>query len=281
MTSIVFQFTLNLGLSFLFQKPETTAPNAAKQPETTAEPVISSTQNDENRNSDGANSAPNNAQNDSNNVNAAEVAAASPEEITAFMAEQDAKLLEMKADGKSTWKQIAAELKKPPHELKARFKELKAAENAAGGELGGQKEAGGGGEEGRGGDDTGGGGGIDEGGGGDGGGDGEGDVGNNGGNAKEDGGKKEKGSKGKKNKRGNAAAPEGEGGSESALREPQWKEWMQDELFSFEELQILSELVRKDKEREWLRIASGFYDKTGRRVHVDDVQERFAGLKAN
>ncbi|KAF2233165.1 hypothetical protein EV356DRAFT_568246 [Viridothelium virens] len=275
MTSTVFHFTLNLGLGFLFQKPETTAPNAAKQPETTAEPVTSGTNNEENRNSDGANSAPNNAPNDNNNVNATEVAAASPEQTTTFTAEQDAKLLEMKADGKSTWKQIAAELGKPPHELKARFKELKAAENAAGGDSGGQKEVGGGGGEG------GGNGGNGDGAtwsGGGGGGDGEGGGGNNGGSVKEEGGKREKGGKGKKNKRGYAAAPAGDGRSELVSGESQWKKWSQDELFSFEELQILSELVRKDKEREWLRIASGFYDKTGRRVHADDVQERFAEL---
>lgn len=52
----------------------------------------------------------------------------------------------------------------------------------------------------------------------------------------------------------------------------------QDDLFSFAELQLLSELVAKHHADRWGMVASRFFDKTGRRVHPDDVRDKFMGL---
>jgi len=61
------------------------------------------------------------------------------------------------------------------------------------------------------------------------------------------------------------------------------KEWLtlqEDDLFSFGELQCLSELIMRDQSQTWLRIASSFYDKTGRKVHPEDIQEKFEQMAA-
>lgn len=281
------------SLTFIshLQKPETTAKNAEKHPEATsqngAKPVEVTAQNgtkepeaiteppaaDKNGGQGGSDDKANNKADP----------AVGPNGDPDFTPEQDTKLLEMKADGKSTWKQIAAELSKPPHELKKRFKELKAGDNAGGGGNGGNKEEDGGhGKAGEGGGHK-----EEDGGNGLGGREGEGskekqgDGKNGGGGSAVDEGsfKKEKGNKEKKDANVKKNKVERHDGAEPAFTLPQWRDLAQDDLFSLEELQILWNLVKKDKEKEWLRIASGFYDKTGRRVHGDDIRERFAELK--
>lgn len=52
----------------------------------------------------------------------------------------------------------------------------------------------------------------------------------------------------------------------------------EDDLFSFGELQCLSELTIRDESQRWLRIAAAFFDKTGRRVHPDDIRDKFMEL---
>ena len=49
----------------------------------------------------------------------------------------------------------------------------------------------------------------------------------------------------------------------------------EDDFFSAVELRLLADLMMRDDARRWLRISSAFFDKTGRRVHPDDVRERF------
>lgn len=60
----------------------------------------------------------------------------------------------------------------------------------------------------------------------------------------------------------------------------EWMTLQEDDLFSFGELQCLSELIAKDSGQSWLRIASAFYDTTGRRVHPDDIRDKFQQLGA-
>ena len=62
----------------------------------------------------------------------------------------------------------------------------------------------------------------------------------------------------------------------------EWMTLQEDDVFSFAELQCLSELMLRDERHRWMRLASAFYDKTGRRVHPDDIREKFGemgGLK--
>lgn len=59
------------------------------------------------------------------------------------------------------------------------------------------------------------------------------------------------------------------------------KQWMtldEDAIFSFGELQLLSELIMRDNNQTWLRVAGRFYDKTGRRVHPEDIREKFVEI---
>lgn len=55
----------------------------------------------------------------------------------------------------------------------------------------------------------------------------------------------------------------------------EWKNLQEDDLFSFGELQCLTELIMRDERQRWLRIASAFADRTGRRVHSEDIREKF------
>ena len=55
----------------------------------------------------------------------------------------------------------------------------------------------------------------------------------------------------------------------------EWKNLQEDDLFSFGELQCLTELIMRDDRQRWLRIASAFADRTGRRVHPEDIREKF------
>jgi len=67
-------------------------------------------------------------------------------------------------------------------------------------------------------------------------------------------------------------------GSEARFTMGEWMTLREDDLFSFGELQLLSELLNRDETIRWDRIASQFYDKTGRRVHKDDIREKFEGI---
>ena len=60
----------------------------------------------------------------------------------------------------------------------------------------------------------------------------------------------------------------------------EWQTLQEDSLFSFGELQCLSELIMRDQSQTWLRIAAAFYDKTGRRVHPEDIREKFESMAA-
>lgn len=57
-----------------------------------------------------------------------------------------------------------------------------------------------------------------------------------------------------------------------------WLTLQEDDLFSFGELQCLSELIAKDLNQGWQRVAAKFFDLTGRRVHPDDVREKFENM---
>ncbi|KAF2159152.1 hypothetical protein M409DRAFT_61101 [Zasmidium cellare ATCC 36951] len=63
--------------------------------------------------------------------------------------------------------------------------------------------------------------------------------------------------------------------SEARFTIEEWKALQGDELFTFDELQLLSEIIMRDPGQSWLAVASRFLDKTGRRVHPDDVRDKF------
>ncbi|KAJ9669436.1 hypothetical protein H2201_000303 [Coniosporium apollinis] len=52
---------------------------------------------------------------------------------------------------------------------------------------------------------------------------------------------------------------------------------MEDEFFSFSDLQLIARLVQKEQEHLWLRVASRFYDHTERRIHPDDIRDKVQG----
>lgn len=66
--------------------------------------------------------------------------------------------------------------------------------------------------------------------------------------------------------------------SEARFTKGEWMTLMEDDLFSFGELQCLSELLVQDDRQRWLRIASRFSDKTGRKVHPEDIRDKFAEM---
>ncbi|KAF2214734.1 hypothetical protein CERZMDRAFT_82667 [Cercospora zeae-maydis SCOH1-5] len=58
----------------------------------------------------------------------------------------------------------------------------------------------------------------------------------------------------------------------------EWRRLQEDDFFSFDELQLLCQLIGKKGQSSWLGIASAFHDKTGRRVHPDDIREKFEAV---
>jgi hypothetical protein len=54
-----------------------------------------------------------------------------------------------------------------------------------------------------------------------------------------------------------------------------WLTLQEDDMFSFGELQCLSELIGKDLSQSWQRVAARFFDLTGRRIHPDNVRDKF------
>lgn len=144
----------------------------------------------------------------------------------------------MKAENKS-WADIAAELSRPPHELKKRFKEI-SSDNVGQKHDGGKKDKKGKNESG-------------------------------GGEEKE----KQQQKQSKKDKKAAKKEAEADEDSEVRFTMGEWLTLQEDSLFSFGELQLLSELIIRDRDQTWLRIAGAFFDKTGRRVHQDDIREKF------
>jgi hypothetical protein len=52
----------------------------------------------------------------------------------------------------------------------------------------------------------------------------------------------------------------------------------EDDLFSFGELQALSELIGKDMQAMWQRVSAAFFGMTGRRIAAEDIRDKFEGL---
>ncbi|TKA80153.1 hypothetical protein B0A49_00759 [Cryomyces minteri] len=154
-----------------------------------------------------------------------------------FTRAQDAKLLRLKAEGKQTWKEIASALGKSQSQVKNRYKDIKPAEDKAG-EATSKAEK-------------------------------------NKGNA----------AKGKGAKEGSKNAKNHAGGDARAASKPydddikfsleEWKVLNEDDVFSFKELQLLAAIMFKDVDEQCMRVASRFFDKTGRRIHPHDVREKF------
>ncbi|KAK4547269.1 hypothetical protein LTR36_000924 [Oleoguttula mirabilis] len=219
-----------------------------------------------------------------------------------WTAEEDARLKALKAENKS-WKEIIEEMGRPKHELVARFKEIK--DTDAGEE---QKDGAGkkGGEGGKKDKNKGGGGANDDGGGTKNDGEGKGKKNKKGDKQqqqtaeekkaaglkiaaekkkeKEEAEKKAAADDKKKTSQrssgGKAASAAGSGKGEARFTMGEWMTLQEDSLFSFGELQCLSELIMRDQNQTWLRIAAAFYDKTGRRVHPDDIREKFEEMAA-
>jgi len=170
-----------------------------------------------------------------------------------FTAEDDKRLMEMKAVNAS-WKDIIAELGRPRDVLKDRYDHLKALQ---GGVEADKKQDGGNGKDEK----------HNK------------QEGNNKGGKK--GGKENKQDKGdkKSDEKPTAKAPS-KVPSRTSSRDvrftgDEWKNLQEDDLFSFGELQCLTELIMRDDRQRWLRIASAFADWTGRRVHPEDIREKF------
>lgn len=68
--------------------------------------------------------------------------------------------------------------------------------------------------------------------------------------------------------------------SEARFTMSEWMTLSEDELFTFQELQLLSRIIMRDPSQSWLRVASNFHDKTGRRIHPDDIREKFEAMAA-
>nr|OQO21982.1 hypothetical protein B0A51_12362 [Rachicladosporium sp. CCFEE 5018] len=181
----------------------------------------------------------------------------------AWTADEDAKIKAMKADKKS-WNEIAIEISRAKWQVQARFKEINV-DGAAGDDKGnanGNEE-----KKSKGGHQA--------------------DGNKKGNNNANDGG----GEKGKKDKADNDNATKQDKKPNNQKSQPSklatedarftmadWQTLQEDDLFSFSELQCLSEIIAKDPEMSWPRIAARFFDITGRRVHADDVREKFEGL---
>lgn len=56
-----------------------------------------------------------------------------------------------------------------------------------------------------------------------------------------------------------------------------WYELKEDDLFSFDELQALIEILEADGAHLWDRVASKFYNRTGRRILPADIMKKMSG----
>ncbi|KAL1586849.1 hypothetical protein WHR41_04044 [Cladosporium halotolerans] len=199
----------------------------------------------------------------------------------AWTPEEDAKLKALKGEGK-TWRQIGEEMGRGKAALQARWKEIGGAGGNAGGNDQGKKNDGGakGGSE-----------------------QGKKDEGGMDGEGKKPEGKQEgQGKQGKKGKGGKGEGGKGEGGNQGVEAKKEqsvakdeslkaadanqetrftmgdWLVLQEDDLFSFGELQCLSELIAKDCDQSWQRISANFFNLTGRRIHPNDVREKFESM---
>lgn len=179
-----------------------------------------------------------------------------PNRMDDFTAEQDAKLLEMKAQNKS-WKDIETELGKPKHVLQKRFKETKpASEDAAKKAEEGKKKA----EENKKRAEEG----KDEA-----------AAAKKGKEGKEKAKKKEEEEeeKKKKKKEGGGDGKEEQEGRKFTLEE--WATLTEDDVFTYEDLKALADIFSLDEEQRWIRVASKFYGLTGRRMDPGDIKDKF------
>lgn len=205
----------------------------------------------------------------------------------AWAAEQGNMLKAMKENGK-TWNQIAQELGRAKHQVQARWKEINPAaqgknENAEKKDNGG---GGGGGNQNQQGENN-------EGGKGQGkkgkkgkqerqGGNKQNNNQNNNQQANENKGEDQKG--GSQHKRDDKPAAKQSNNQpantnhEARFTMNDWLTLQEDDIFSFGELHCLSELIAKDLNQGWQRVAAKFFDLTGRRVHPDDVREKFESM---
>lgn len=102
------------------------------------------------------------------------------------------------------------------------------------------------------------------------------DKGGDGGKKKDKEKKKEKEKEKEKPKKPASNAPSHRSHrSEARFTMEEWRILQEDEMFTFGELQLLSEIIMKDTSQSWLKVASRFHDKTGRRVHPDDIKDKF------
>lgn len=211
------------------------------------------------------------------------------DDAAAWTADEDKKLKFLKEDGK-TWAQITVEMGRSKSQLQARWKEINPAQGGKGD--GGKKDngGGGGGDQNQQGKDNKGGNqqgqgkkGKKKGG----------DNNNQNNNNKKD--KKEKenqdqpkqqdkkddkpASKQDKSKpASNKSNHSGRAHNEARFTMTDWLTLQEDDIFSFGELQCLSELIAKDMNQGWQRVAARFFDLTGRRVHPDDIREKFESM---
>ncbi|KAJ9630731.1 hypothetical protein H2203_001255 [Taxawa tesnikishii (nom. ined.)] len=159
-----------------------------------------------------------------------------PNRMDDFTAEQDAKLLEMKAQNKS-WKDIETELGKPKHVLQKRFKETKpASEDAAKKAEEGKKKA----EE----------------------------------NKKRAEEGKDEAAAAKKGKEGKEKAKKKEE-EEEEKKEEEGRRGRREGGAGGEKVHALADIFSLDEEQRWIRVASKFYGLTGRRMDPGDIKDKF------
>jgi len=209
--------------------------------------------------------------------------------------EQDKTIIAMKGENK-TWAQIGLEVGRAKHEVSARWKVINP--NKGNNEDAGKKDtSGGGGDKGqqnKGGNNQGRGkGGKKNKGGGNNQNNNQNNNNNNNQQNKNDNKQNNNNKKDDKNKNQNqnnnqkkpndkpaAKQPSNNGNATNEVRFTMndWLTLQEDDIFSFGELQCLSELIAKDMNQGWQRVAAKFFDLTGRRVHPDDVREKFESM---
>lgn len=190
---------------------------------------------------------------------------ATPDAAATFTSEQDAKILKMKGENKS-WKMIADELGTHPGRVKGRFKELNdKAGTGAGGDTkkdeakkeakdDEKKDAQQGGKQGK--------------------------------QSKKDKKREWQEQQKEKHKPNHQEAKKEEQKEEPKCEQARparsvaasstsgWFELEEDDNFSFGELQMLVSILDADMARVWDRVASAFFDKTGRRIAPCDVKQK-------
>lgn len=74
------------------------------------------------------------------------------------------------------------------------------------------------------------------------------------------------------------ASSDRKNGDEARFTMQEWITLQEDDMFSFGELQCLSELLMRDQHQTWDRVASAFFDKTGRRIYPHDIRDKFQAM---